>query len=57
MVKAKKHYGWYKPAYKNRKRTKIVWMKVHKGKFKDQRPTPTAPSDGPTDEAPVSENQ
>jgi len=49
VVKPKKHYGWYKPQYKHRKRTKVVWMKVHKGKFKDERPANTPPAEGPTD--------
>lgn len=38
VVKPKKHYGWYKPAYKKRKRTKIVWMKVHRPKLKQEQP-------------------
>jgi hypothetical protein len=50
VVKPRKHYGWYKPAYKHRKRTKIVWMKVHKGKFKDERPVPSPPTEGPLSE-------
>jgi hypothetical protein len=50
VVKPKKHYSWFKPQFKHRKRTKIVWMKVHKGKFKDARPAPTPPAEGPVDE-------
>jgi len=51
VVKPKKHYGWYKPKFKKRKRTKIVWMKVHKGKF--DKPAPSAPP-SPVSEAPDS---
>ncbi len=44
VVKPKKHYGWFKPKYKNRKRTKIVWMKVHKGKFNKKPKAPSTPA-------------
>lgn len=32
VTKPKKRYGWYKPKYKRKKRTKTVWMKVHQPK-------------------------
>ncbi len=32
VVKAKKHYGWYTPKSKHKKRTKVVWMKVQRAK-------------------------
>lgn len=37
VTKPKKRYGWFKPEYKKRKRTKTVWMKVHKGKMKKEQ--------------------
>jgi len=52
VVKPKKHFGWYQPKFKKRKRTKIVWMKVHKGKFDKETkqtapPPPPPPTEGP----------
>ncbi|MCP4459740.1 MAG: hypothetical protein GY816_17210 [Cytophagales bacterium] len=44
VVKPKKHFGWYQPKFKKRKRTKVVWMKVHKGKFKNETSTSASPS-------------
>ncbi len=40
VVKAKKRYGWYNPKFKNKKRTKVVWMKVQKGKTMNQKQEP-----------------
>lgn len=51
VTKPKKRYGWYKPTYKHRKRTKTVWMKVHKGKFKEEK-KPAAPPPEPVSEGP-----
>jgi len=56
VVKPKKHFGWYQPKFKNRKRTKIVWMKVHKGKF-DKEAKKNTPPPPPTSEGPESNQQ
>ena len=49
VTKAKKRNGWYKPNYKKRKRTKTVWMKVHKGNFKKDKNDKMSPSSGNPD--------
>ena len=52
VVQAKKRYSWYHSKYKKRKRTKIVWMKVHKGKNVVQQPKNSTPLEQPLPEGP-----
>ena len=44
VVQAKNRYNWYHGKKKRQKRLKIVWMKTHKGKFKETKKTsPSTP--------------